>query len=67
MKFKVKEGMVDGSKFVKTISERNDHEIVQRAQESVEEDWNRIELAQSDERVGLALKALLSDYKGDCK
>lgn len=34
MRLKVEEGMTrEGVKFVKTISERNEHEVVQRAQE----------------------------------
>jgi len=67
MKFRVKEGVVDGEKLVKTISERNEHEIVQRVRESVEEERNRVELAQDDERVSKTLKIMLDNYKGSAE
>jgi hypothetical protein len=67
MKFKVKEGVVDGEKFVKTVSERNEHEIVQSVKESVEEEWNRVELAQADERASKTLKFMLDNYKGSAE
>jgi len=65
MKFKVKEGATrESEKFVKTVSERNEHEIVQQVKESVEEEWNRVELAQDDTRVQEVLAMMLSGYKG---
>ena len=65
MRFKVEEGITrEGVKFVKTISERNEHEVVQRAQESVEEEWNRVELEQSTDAVLTVLKVMLDNYKG---
>lgn len=67
MKFKVKEGVVEGEKFVKTISERNEHEIVQQVSESIEEEWNRVELAQSNSAVKDTLKIMLDNYEGSSK
>jgi hypothetical protein len=68
MRFRVKEGVTrEGTKFVKTISERDQHEIVQRVKESVEEEWDRIELGQSNERVMQALDMILSGHKGPTK
>lgn len=68
MKFKVKEGTTkEGAKYVQTEDERGTVENVQRVEESVEEEWNRVELAQDGERVAAALETLLDGYKGVCR
>jgi hypothetical protein len=68
MKFKVKEGVNrNGDKFVKTISERNEPAIVQHVEESVEQEWNQVELAQSNSAVRDVLKIMLDNYKGSVK
>jgi hypothetical protein len=65
MRFKVEEGIArEGVKFVKTTSERNEHQVVQREEESVEDEWNRVELAQSTDAVLTVLKVMLDNYKG---
>ena len=73
MKFKVLEGANrDGDKFVKTVSERGEHEVVQRATKllgeraeiAILDDYQTFDNNDSMEKV---LKIMLDAYKGPIK